>query len=144
MPSLPEAQWKPLAKDLIDSGIFSLGVEIWSRSGFRCEYCGAPLLVSPQTYRYAQSDHILPASKYPLLQNDLNNYAHTCGLCNQIKRDWDPAENERPQYAELTSLTPEQRSLLIERTREHLRGMINEVAGEISRIREILQQHGLG
>jgi hypothetical protein len=135
-------QWKALASQLLQSGIFLPdGAEIWARSGFRCEYCDTDLLASPQVYAFGQADHILPASKYPHLKRDFNNYAQTCGLCNMLKRAWDPCGEA--DYCSVPSLSEEQRSMLSDRCREHLEPMLARVRDERIRILAILQQQGL-
>lgn len=137
------AKWNAIAKDMIQNGPFSVGAEIWARSGFRCEYCDAELLTSPQTYGFAQSDHILPTSKYPHLRDDFNNYAHTCGLCNQLKRNWDPNEGRTEDMQDVQSLSDSQREDLIKRCREHLAPLIAQKHAEIQQINDILNSHGL-
>lgn len=140
-PLSPEAA-RPIIDHLLEQRVISVeGVEIWVRSRFRCEYCGADLLRNPQVYGMAESDHILPVSKYPALANDLNNYAHTCGLCNRLKRNWDPADGD-PAFSSVGDrLTTEQRRSLIGRCREHLGPMIERKASEIATIRSILREH---
>jgi hypothetical protein len=128
--------WERLSKALTDSGIFTLGADIWARSGFRCEYCGADILASPQAYMFAQSDHILPVSKYAQYRDDFNNYAHTCGMCNQLKRDWKPFEGEQPDLP--TLISEDIRTDLIRRCRQHLKPLMQTKHSHVSRLREIL------
>lgn len=138
---LAESEWRLLAKELVDWGTEPLGAEIWARSEFRCEYCGTYLLRDTQTYRFAQSDHILPQCKYPKLIGHLNNFAHACGLCNQLKRNWDPAENDSDLFQTFDSLSDEQRQMLIQRCNEYLEQKRRAKTDELEHARRLAKKY---
>ena len=131
----------PIIDDLLREGLPPMGLNIWVRSGLRCEYCGADLLSSPQALWLAESDHILPLSKYPELQDDPNNYAHTCGLCNKLKRNWNPIGND-PAFPVADHLTDDQRQQLIARCREYLKPLLGKKTQAVTAIKCVLQKHG--
>ena len=62
------------------------------RAGFRCEYCGRPLLRSVEDYDAWQNDHVRPQSRTdPTAAADYaNNWALACKTCNFIKRHTTP------------------------------------------------------
>jgi hypothetical protein len=69
--------------------------ELWARLGeradWKCEYCGLPFLASIENYKSMQMDHVIP--RVPGEQNNLENLAASCVVCNLFKRRFDP----RPQ-----------------------------------------------
>lgn len=129
-----------LVERLRNAAIFTpFALEIWVRSGFHCEYCDADLLASLQAWGFSQSDHILPACEYPALKDSVTNFAQTCGFCNQLKRNWDPANGD-PSFANASSLTCEQRDVLIKRCRERLKGLLDAEQQKIDQIKSFLKQ----
>ncbi|GHA12842.1 hypothetical protein GCM10008090_23150 [Arenicella chitinivorans] len=56
-------------------------IPIAIRAGFKCEYCDKDLLESIDAYDSWQIDHIVPDGN-----NDFDNLALTCKLCNFTKR----------------------------------------------------------
>lgn len=55
------------------------------RAGFRCEYCGRPLLRSVEDYDSWQNDHVLPVSRGGS-EDYVTNKALSCKTCNFVKR----------------------------------------------------------
>jgi len=61
-------------------------IEVGLRADFKCEYCGKSLLESYEHYDQWQVDHIIPNG-----DNNLENLALSCKLCNFVKRQTDPS-----------------------------------------------------
>jgi 5-methylcytosine-specific restriction endonuclease McrA len=58
---------------------------VGKRAKFKCEYCGKYLLASYEDYDQWQIDHIVPDGN-----NDPENLALSCKLCNFVKRHTSP------------------------------------------------------
>jgi hypothetical protein len=116
---------------------------IWCRAGARCEYCGADLLESHHAYRGANSDHILPQRRYPLLINKLNNYAMACASCHKLKEQvtrFDPGEGNS-RWQEVDDLTDDERTTLIDAVKARIAPLHKLQNDEIDRAREFLRRH---
>lgn len=61
-------------------------IEVGLRADFKCEYCGKSLLETYEHYDQWQVDHIIPNG-----DNNLENLALSCKLCNFVKRQTDPS-----------------------------------------------------
>ncbi len=59
-------------------------------SGFRCIYCDRYLLESIDSFDLWENDHLEPTSRGG--EDNLQNMALSCRLCNKIKRHWVPAD----------------------------------------------------
>jgi hypothetical protein len=97
-------------------------LEIWSRSDFKCVYCNLDMLASVDNNQLGALDHLLPQSRYPLLVKTPSNLVLSCWVCNRIKRHWDA--NTRvgnPVYHDESSLDDNQRTELIERSRQYVK-----------------------
>ncbi len=91
----------------------------WLLTNFRCPYCGTDLLEQHVPSHTAHTDHLLPQKKYPELRDhSMMNAVASCDVCNCMKGDYDPNE-EDPLYFG-GELTYEMRQVLIARTREKL------------------------
>ena len=107
--------WDPLAVALI-------------RHGGRCAYCGRDLVGKRLAYACAQTDHLLPRSKFPDLANHPDNWVLSCSVCNGAKRDWVPDIAEmrgpvrvRTRNAAVRLENEADRSDLIERAKSFIR-----------------------
>jgi hypothetical protein len=124
-----------LAKALRESGVGSWRDEIYhrvfSRAGYRCEYCDFDLLSSLEAYvRFWDFDHILPKAKYQQLGGprydkyentctDFRNLALVCKACNALKRESHSWNCIIQPIA--TDITEEERDQLIVCVRDHIR-----------------------
>ena len=86
------------------------------RARGRCEYCGADLLMARQGYASMQLDHLLPKSKYPNLENDLNNGVLCCSTCNGVKKSHDLRKLDESEEDILTK----DREMFIDRCRKFI------------------------
>ena len=107
---------------------------IWIQSKCKCEYCGIDLLGSPQIFRGAESDHILPKAKYRQLELKLSNYAMACSSCHKLKGRFDPAEDPS-MYLDATDLTDEDRFRLIAVVQRYLEPLRTAQDSDIEKIR---------
>lgn len=101
--------------------------EIWQRDHYTCVYCGK-LLLDPDTVKnnikecndpeklnehLASYDHHLPASKFPILNEDKRNLYACCRACNMQKSDslasktWEPKQVDewKNRSLEVSNLT---------------------------------------
>jgi 5-methylcytosine-specific restriction endonuclease McrA len=62
-------------------------VQLGVRANFCCEYCGADLLATIESYDSWQRDHIVATAREGL--DHLDNLALACKLCNFLKRHSD-------------------------------------------------------
>ena len=69
--------WDPFAVALI-------------RHDGRCAYCDRDLVGKRLAYACAQTDHLLPQSRFPDLADHPDNWVLSCSVCNGAKRDWVP------------------------------------------------------
>ncbi len=128
----------------IIQALHSAGVplnEIWLQSRCICEYCKVDLLRDPQTYRGAESDHILPQSLYPRLILDLSNYAMACASCHKLKGRLDVGR-DAPGLKEVDSLPPALRASLIGKVKAELESLRRQQDVQLETIRELLASCG--
>jgi 5-methylcytosine-specific restriction endonuclease McrA len=70
-------------------------VDVGVRANFFCEYCGKDLLASVDYYDQFQIDHIVPND-----DNNIDNLALSCRLCNFMKRNTDPSDKIKDKTRE--------------------------------------------
>ena len=64
----------------------------WLRHRGTCVYCGKDLVAGQYIrYGWATTDHLMPQSKYPDLDQCSLNTVPACSACNCLKRDMDPS-----------------------------------------------------
>lgn len=69
-------------------------IDVAVRAEFRCEYCDKNLIASVDSYREWQHDHIIPKRVRSENQDDIDNLALSCRLCNvNFKGKWDPSHD---------------------------------------------------
>ena len=114
---------------------------IWLRSACKCEYCGVNLLETPQVLR-AESDHLLPQAKYPMLISTLNNYVMACTSCHKLKGQFDPGEGDE-RLKGLGDISDQERTERICTVKDYLKDKRKKQDDEMQQIRETLLKHGL-
>jgi hypothetical protein len=71
-------------------------LDVWHRAGYKCEYCAKSLIDNSDDYYYhSQIDHIVPGAG-----DDIENLALACKACNQLKRNYNFAQDD-PQRASI-------------------------------------------
>jgi 5-methylcytosine-specific restriction endonuclease McrA len=73
-----------LAAQLAPLGWSLEAVQLGVRANFCCEYCGADLLATVESYDSWQRDHIVATAKAGV--DHLDNLALACKFCNFLKR----------------------------------------------------------
>lgn len=58
---------------------------VCERAKYKCEYCGKDMQDSLDNYLLKENDHINPKG-----DEDVENYALSCRVCNSLKSDWNP------------------------------------------------------
>jgi len=76
-----------LAAQLKSLGWSLEAVQLGVRANFCCEYCGADLLATIESYDSWQRDHVVATARKGL--DHLDNLALSCKLCNFLKRHSD-------------------------------------------------------
>jgi hypothetical protein len=121
-------------------------VKMWLRDECKCVYCGENILCDLVRLTSAQLDHILPKSKYPDYKEEESNWVLACFCCNQIKRNYDPW-TELPEEIKSMGLSVESlmnnRNLLIEKCREHLKPHLEKRKNIRNNINKILSEYNL-
>jgi len=91
----------------------------WLKHEGHCVYCGKNLVGDAETLRHAATtDHLLPKGEYPELDSDPLNAVPACGVCNSLKRAYDPNKHLGVYRKGSGCLTPEQQERLIEDVKE--------------------------
>jgi hypothetical protein len=121
-------QWSPSAYAL------ACGAE------FHCSYCGRYMLDEYELFRFSQTDHLLPKSRYRHLEHETSNHVNSCLLCNMLKGHWDPSiPEERDGLKSAPSLTPDQRNALICRTIEYLADRLTQKRNEFEAMASLIR-----
>jgi hypothetical protein len=113
-----------LAAQLRPLGWSLEAVQLGVRANFCCEYCGADLLATIESYDSWQRDHVVATAR--LGADDLGNLALACKLCNFLKRHSDVVQafeaGDRDQaIAAVSRLIRERRAVKQQRLDEIVR-----------------------
>ncbi|HEX9060678.1 MAG TPA: HNH endonuclease signature motif containing protein [Clostridia bacterium] len=104
-------------------------------SNGKCVYCGVDLLKDISTFYSADIDHLLPKSKYPELESNIDNWVLSCRACNSIKGKMNIADlSWTPEKA-----VKEHKKELIKIISDHLAEKKINKETELKIIREIVQ-----
>ena len=71
----------------------SVFYQAFTRDGAKCVYCDRDILESFETFSASHLDHLKP-KKNRGPDNDPWNRVTSCGVCNNLKRDFEPSEGE--------------------------------------------------
>jgi 5-methylcytosine-specific restriction endonuclease McrA len=114
-------------RKIMDTGKWSLEtLYIGFRADFQCEYCGRPLLRSPEDYKLWEKDHIVAGGG-----DDPANLALACTVCNcKFKNSWwhsaeGSAATDRQQRIQAVQRYIKQRRDETAREVEHLVQILN-------------------
>jgi hypothetical protein len=137
-----------IVRDLRDQDLHRGGEEVWTRSGFCCEYCGIRFLEDMIAWESAHDHHILPQSKYPRLIEDSNNHSMACIICHRLIHEvggWDPAEGEGDEhrYLEKDTITDDERSQLLKKCCEQIKPLRVKKEKYFESVKQIARRHGL-
>lgn len=117
-------------------------VDLCIQAQFRCAYCDHDLLELFEDFRFSQTDHLLPKSKYPGFTDVASNHVLSCQTCNILKRNWDPNQNEDGSLLipkDATSLSDTQRSELIVRAKRRVQSIRDAKSREFDEFRRLLR-----
>lgn len=115
--------------------------ELTARAKFRCEYCGRDILETFDLYRFSQTDHLLPRSRYPQLLKEETNLVVACHSCNNLKSTWDPNSKEPIVAKDVKKLAEAERATLISRTKTHLEELRRAKGEEFEAMRKLIRVH---
>lgn len=113
------------------------------QADFCCSYCGCDMLNDFATYRFSQTDHLLPKSRYARFESEPSNHVNSCLMCNMLKGHWDPNRDTKEEplvLDDVTMIDPEVRTILIERTRRHLNQLLEEKVGAFRAMSELIRK----
>lgn len=125
-------------------------VDVRVRARFRCEYCNINAIQEYEVYEHGQGDHILPKAKdkYPELAHVPANIAYVCLTCHKAKNakteksGYDPNHDGDIVYERGTGQrTDEQRKKLIERCKQHVTRVREQMEHPYVRYRQIVEAH---
>jgi hypothetical protein len=90
-------------------------LEAFIRDKGFCQYCD-PKRYLFESYDLAScGDHLLPRKTHKDAVEDVDNIVACCTECNQLKRDFDPSENDPGKLSD-----PRYRQRVIEKVRAHV------------------------
>ena len=120
-------------------------IEICVKARFCCEYCRRDILELFEYFRFSETDHLLPKSKYPKLKEVESNHVLSCQTCNILKRNWDPNKNTDGSLlvaADAERLTDEERKELITRAKRYVDQVRQAKEAEFNEYRALLRKLG--
>ena len=116
-------------------------IDLCIQARFCCAYCGLDVLELFEDFRFSETDHLLPKSKYPGLIDVTSNHVLSCQTCNILKRNWDPNDAGSVLVAEsATCLSDDERNELIRRTKGHVQAVRQTKRTEFEQYRSLLRQ----
>ena len=125
----------PKAQTLIDKYGWHQGLaKAMEDSNGYCRYCNKNLLVNRIAYFSITLDHLLPKSKYPEIEANLENHVLSCNACNFIKKDFDPLDaGENPLH-----MLRDCHEVLIRRVKILIKTKSEERNNELDEIRRLM------
>ena len=103
--------------------------EVGVRARFKCEYCDKDLLVSVDVYEFHwEREHVVPSARGGA--DEFENLAFSCRTCNQLKRDWNPAEAAPADAI---------RDDLVRIARDYIQALRAERQTELAEVRRLIQ-----
>ena len=108
---------------LITKGWNDAAARAFAKSEGRCEYCRRDILIDRLAYGCSVSDHLLPKGKHPDFADDPDNHVASCGLCNSVKHDYDPSEQDdshsKPDLSKRDVYIRRSRDRIVRRMRDY-------------------------
>lgn len=106
------------------------------QSSGKCVYCDKNLLNELSDFYAADIDHLLPKSKYPEIESDIDNWVLSCRACNSIKGKMDLPNLS---WNALTAIK-EHKKEVIKMYRNALQERRNAKENEFTAIKRIVQE----